>query len=151
MRAEDLTPESLRIALRNLRLSTGLTQVELSERTSDFKAPFGPLLSHQISEIERGTRRFLAEHLLSILVGCSTDGATLDFRVLQETLEDASPVDTVGLIQVASFRTELSKLRRTLSGCRHGLERLEVAINEIVLEGRRRSPELHRLWERLSS
>ena len=90
MRVEAFTPENLSLALRRIRLSAGLTQQAVSERTVGFKPPLISLRQTKISDFECGRTQPNLVHLVALLVACSADGKTLDFTVLQEALVEAS-------------------------------------------------------------
>lgn len=90
MKAQDITPESLAKALRTMRLNAKLTQLALSERTRELATPLKSVFPSQISDFERGRKRPSTLNLLSLLVACSTDGATLEFSLLQNAFETAS-------------------------------------------------------------
>ena len=90
MKAKELTAETLPKALQIMRLAAELTQVGLSRRTTRLDPPFKRVTPNQISDFERGFKRPTSVNLLSIVVGCSPDGATLDLSQLQSALEKAS-------------------------------------------------------------
>ena len=89
MKAEDVTAETLPKALQIMRLAAELTQVGLSRRTTRLDPPFKRVTPNQISDFERGFKRPSSVNLLSIVVGCSSDGETLDLALLQAALEKA--------------------------------------------------------------
>lgn len=114
IRAEDLRSEVLTQAIRHLRLFAGLTQLELSERTSEFRAPaLRRVIPSQISDYERGRKVPSLERFFSILVASSADGRTLELELLQRALYAA--LNRPAPSSSAQLSQEVSMLRRELS------------------------------------
>jgi transcriptional regulator with XRE-family HTH domain len=90
MRAEDVTPEAMAAAFRTMRLSAGLSQIDVCVRSAALKPPLKRLSSTQVSEFERGIKLPTLVNLMCLVVASSTDGETLDLSLLQDALEKAA-------------------------------------------------------------
>jgi transcriptional regulator with XRE-family HTH domain len=112
MKAEDLTLETLSVAIRTLRQSAGLTQTALAERSASLSPPLRRLLAGQVSDFERGRALPSFQTLLSMVVACSADGATVDFSRLQNAF---GPVDGPPCQVLAELRSEMAGLRSDIA------------------------------------